>query len=279
MSIMQLCRAAGLPRSDYYYYANSKKDASKDDEVIGLICRLPEPVRLYGGNKTKSQKIKQLFGITINHKRMGRICRTNNFLARNRRKRFPDNYYRTLAENRSNLPDNRLNRNFHSAEPSRKLCTDVSYFRTQKDWLYFSPVMDLYNRKIIAYAISDRNNQDLITETIKNLLKQGEFRGAVLHSDQGCLYRTNSYKRQLSEAGITQSMSRKGNCWDNACMEHFFSTVKIESGYNAKLKTNPATYRQTKKLIEKFVEFYNNERISKQLNWGAPSQFSLKTVQ
>ena len=104
------------------------------------------------------------------------------------------------------------------------------------------------------------------------LLALGNLDGSILHSDQGVLYTSKKWRKRLKKNGIIQSMSRKGNCWDNACMEHFFGTLKVESGYDDLLKSSFLSYEETKKLIDDFIEYYNNERIQQNLGWKTPSE-------
>lgn len=269
----KLCEAAGVSKSAFYYSRKHNGQKSGDAEVISLIKKLPKRTQLRGGSKTKAQKIKQLFGVAVNHKRMARICRENGLLAKNRRRKFPEGYYNQQKENLKNLPKNILNRNFKSTKSYRKMCTDVSYFKTSGGWLYLSPVMDLHGRKIICHTFSRNNDEDLADDTLDRLFSISSFTGSLLHSDQGVLYTSKKWRRRLAEKGIVQSMSRRGNCWDNACMEHFFGTLKVESGYDDILKSGKLlSFDETKKLIDDFIEYYNNERIQKNLGWKTPNE-------
>ena len=191
----------------------------------------------------KSLELRKRFEVVVNHKRINRICRENGLLARNRRRKFPKWYYKQQKENKKNLPNNILDRNFTCEEPLKKLCTDVSFFRTTSGWLYLSPVLDLSNNKIICHVISRYNNEDLARDTLDMLFANNELRGSILHSDQGALYTSKKYRNRLREQGIIQSMSRVGNCWDNACMEHFFGTLKVESGYDDLFTFSDGSYQ------------------------------------
>lgn len=176
-------------------------------------------------------------------------------------------------ENKNNLPKNILNRDFESDRPLKKLCTDVSYFKTTEGWLYLSPILDLYGRKIVCRAISNHNDDALANSTLDNLFTLNNLEGALLHSDQGVLYTSKNWRKRLEKNGLIQSMSRRGNCWDNACMEHFFGTLKVESGYDDLLKSGKIlSFEETKKLIDDFIEYYNNERIQQNLGWKTPSE-------
>ena len=268
----KLCEVAGVSKSSFYYNKDNCSQELKDREVLDLLMKLPKKILERRGNKVKSKEIKIRFGKVVNHKRIARICRKNGLLAKNRRRKFPKDYYRQQNENKKNLPKNILNRNFESREPLKKLCTDVSYFKTSSGWLYLSPVLDLCGRKVQCYSVSPRNDDSLSGETLDKLLALGNLDGSILHSDQGVLYTSKKWRKRLKKNGIIQSMSRKGNCWDNACMEHFFGTLKVESGYDDLLKSGLLSYEETKKLIDDFIEYYNNERIQQNLGWKTPSE-------
>ena len=207
----------------------------------------------------------------MNHKRIERICQENELLANNRRRKHPKGYYKQQKESQKEIPQNILNRDFDSDEPMKKLCSDVTYFKTTDGWLYLSAVLDLHRRKIVSYIMSKHNDEKLALDTIESLRETGELKGLLFHTDQGSIYFGIEFRKKIKEYGIVQSMSRRGNCWDNACMEHFFGTLKVESGYDECLNKKLMSYENTKKLIEDFINYYNNERIQKNLNWQAPN--------
>ena len=268
----KLCEVAGVSKSSFYYNKNNDSQELKDKEILDLLLKLPKKILRKRGSKAKAREIKRRFGKVVNHKRIARICRENALLATNRRRKFPKDYYKQQKENKKNLPKNILNRDFESSEPLKKLCTDVSYFRTTEGWLYLSPVLDLCGRKILCYSVSPHNDEALAKETLDKLFALGKLDGSILHSDQGVLYTSKKWRKCLKKNGVIQSMSRKGNCWDNACMEHFFGTLKVESGYDDLLKSGLLSYEETKKLIDDFIEYYNNERIQQNLGWKTPSE-------
>lgn len=264
-----------IARSTFYYCnktSNSKKQ--KDKVVLDLLYKLPANILRQRGSKTKTMELRKQFGFFANHKRIARICSKYGLLATNRCKKFPNDYYVKQKENNENLPKNILNRNFISAVPLKKICTDVSFFRTTEGWLYLSLAIDLYNSKVVAYKISKHNDEKLAHKTLDQLLKLGDLTGTLLHSDQGSIYTAKEYRKRLKENGIRQSMSRRGNCWDNACNERFFGTLKVESGFNDLLKTGLLSYKKTEELIDNFINYYNNERIQKKLGWKTPSEFT-----
>ena len=270
----KLCEVAGVSKSSFYYNKDNDSQELKDKEVLDLLLQLPKKILYKRGSKAKAHEIERRFGKVVNHKRIARICRKNGLLATNRRRKFPKDYYKQQKENKKNLPKNILNRDFESPEPLKKLCTDVSYFRTTSGWLYLSPVLDLCGRKVVCHSVSPHNDEALSEDTLNKLFALGKLDGAILHSDQGSLYTAKQWRKRLKKNGIIQSMSRKGNCWDNACMEHFFGTLKVESGYDDLLKSGLLSYEETKKLIDDFIYYYNNERIQQNLGWKTPSEIA-----
>lgn len=266
----KLCEVAGVSKSTFYYNRDNNLQEMKDGDTLALLKNLPPNILKRRGNKAKSKELKKRFDVIVNHKRIGRICREYGLLAQNRRRKFPKDYYKQQKENKKNLPKNILNRDFTSSEPLKKLCTDVSYFHTTKGWLYLSPVLDLHRSQIIAYSVSNHNDEKLASDTLDKLFSLGDLTGSLLHSDQGVLYTSKKWRKRLGKKGVIQSMSRKGNCWDNACMEHFFGTLKVESGYDELIKIRTPTEKEVRELIDNFIKYYNNERIQQKLGWEPP---------
>lgn len=265
-----MLKVAEISKSTYYYNKFNKED-KRDEEVLELIKKLPLISQKSSGSKTKSNMIKNDMGIIINHKKMARICKKYGILAQNRRNKHPKDYYKEHNENSKKYP-NILNRDFESNKPLNKLCTDVSYFKTTSGWLYLSAIMDLFNREIIAYSMSSSNDEKLVIDSI-NKLPRVFSQDIILHSDQGRVYNSLRYNNLLEKLKIKQSMSRRGNCWDNACIEHFFGTLKVESGYNLTLRKKLLDYDSLKNLINEYISYYNNTRLVKNLGWKTPVEY------
>ena len=163
--------------------------------------------------------------------------------------------------------DNILNRQFTAAKPNEKWLTDVTEFKCSDGKLYLSPILDVFNREIVAYSMSRRPNSAMVARMLKDAVsKLTDKNQVLLHSDQGVLYRTADYRRLLAEQSIVQSMSRKGNCWDNAPMESFFATLKTECFYQADT-LSAAELMQT---IDDYMQYYNHERCSLKLKKLSP---------
>lgn len=156
--------------------------------------------------------------------------------------------------------ENLLNRDFHADAPNKKWVTDISYIHTSEGVLYLSMIRDLYDNSIVAYKTATQQTVSLVLDTIRLAMKAEKKRVAaelLLHSDQGFQYTSQGYFNLTQEYGITPSMSRRGNCYDNAMAENFFSILKSECIYRQKIKT----FQQARDLIDDFIYFYNHERI------------------
>ncbi len=166
---------------------------------------------------------------------------------------------------------NLLNRNFHAEAPNRKWVTDISYIQTKQGVLYLSMIRDLYDNSIVAYKTGTQQTVNLVLDTIRLAMK-GEKKAAAaelqLHSDQGFQYTSQAYLNLTQEYGITPSMSRRGNPYDNAVAENFFSILKTECIYRHK----PATFSEANEMIDRYIHFYNHDVIYK--GWITPPKIT-----
>ena len=156
--------------------------------------------------------------------------------------------------------ENLLNRDFHADVPNQKWVTDISYIHTDEGVIYLSTIRDIYDNSIVAYKTAVQQTVSLVLDTIRLAMKDEKKRVAAelqLHSDQGFQYTSQGYFNLIQEYSITPSMSRRGNCYDNAMAENFFSILKTECIYRQKIRT----FQQAKELIDDFIYFYNHERI------------------
>jgi putative transposase len=178
--------------------------------------------------------------------------------------------YKSYKGEQGRIVPNILDRGFKAEQPNQKWVTDVTEFNVSGQKLYLSPVIDLYNQEIICYELSDRPNfKSIMNMMDKALKKAGENKALLLHSDQSWQYQMKKHQTLLKENGITQSMSRKGNCLDNAIIENFFGILKSELFY---LKKYTSIF-ELKKEIEEYIYYYNNERIKLNLNEMSPIKY------
>lgn len=204
-------------------------------------------------------------GIVINHKTVLRLMKILGLKSIIRVKK-----YRSYRGEQGKTAPNILQRNFKADQPNKKWATDVTEFNVSGNKLYLSSIIDLFNGEIISYNLSERP----VFAQIIDMLKKGFKRiknteNIILHSDQGWQYQMKAYQNILKEKGIVQSMSRKGNCLDNAVIENFFGTLKSEMFYIKKFKS----ITELKKEIKEYINYYNNDRIRLNLKGKSPVQY------
>jgi transposase InsO family protein len=170
---------------------------------------------------------------------------------------------------------NVLEQDFTATRPNEKWVADITYLDTQEGWLYLAAVEDLYSRKVVGWCVGERLTSDLVTDALRMAIgRQLPDKSLIAHSDRGSQYASASYQELLSKAGITCSMSRRGNCWDNAPMESFFATLKKELVY----QTRYTTRAEARQSVFEYIEvFYNRERRHSALDYVSPCQFEKAT--
>ena len=246
-----MCRFFEVSRSGYYKYLIRKDIPAKDLELAKKIEECQEiNHRTYGYRRVHIWLERQ--GIYRNPKTVLRVMQKYNLLSVVRRKKF---HYCSQYLHRY---PNALNRDFSADRPNQKWVTDISYIKTSQGFLYLSVIRDLYDNSIVAYKTAKEQSIKLVLDTIKAAKKKEKVTGELqLHSDQGFQYTSYAYFNLTQSYGIKQSMSRRGNPYDNALAENFFSILKTECIYRVKLKT----FEQARLLIGEYINYYNNYRI------------------
>jgi putative transposase len=251
-----LLRVAGLARSTFYYQQKALAGEDKHHELRAAIRATFESHKGRYGYRRVTQALR-LGGRRVNHKTVQRLMVEQHLRSRVRVKRF-----RAFSGRGSVLAPNILERDFNADRANQKWVTDMTEFKVGGKKLYLSPIMDLYNGEIISYEKS----QSPTTGMFRDMLNTAFSRLApdqypVLHSDQGWQYRMPSYRKQLDRHAVVQSMSRKGNCLDNAAIESFFGTLKSELFYLHKF----ASVEELEHGIDAYIRYYNEERIKLKL--------------
>ena len=224
----------------------------------------------YGSKRMAKHLVAEGFAERLNHKRVERVMGKFGLHAKIRRRRYPKNYYLALKDNPAERPKNILARDFCSERPMRKLVTDITYLPTSEGWAYMAAVMDLWNREIVSYRIERHMSLNLVKDVVSLLKGRGLSAETLLHSDMGWTYTHKAYIEHLKTLGIQQSMSRKGNCWDNAGMENFFGLMKSET---IKQSRQLLSVDEMSRLIDDYIYWYNNQRIQKKLGYLSPVDF------
>lgn len=247
-----MCRFFEVSRSGYYDYVKRMDRVAFDQALAEKVGQCQRRVgKTYGYRRIHIWLKKQ--GICRNPKTILRVMQKYGLLSETRRRRK----YRQMGEHLHKYP-NLLNRQFTAQRPNQKWVTDISYIHTGQGVLYLSVIRDLYDNSIVAYKMGTEQTVRLVLDTIKAARKKGKVTKELqLHSDQGFQYTSPAYFNLTQAYGITPSMSRRGNCYDNAMAENFFSILKTECIYRAK----PASFTEARDLIDEYIWFYNNERI------------------
>ena len=250
-SISEMCRFLGVSRSGYYDFVARLEIPDKDLPIAEKIKECQSKCgKTYGYRRVhlwlESERIYR------NPKTVLRIMQKYDLLSVIRRKK-----YRKYTDVIHRYP-NILNRNFKADRPNQKWVTDISYIHTAQGILYLSIIRDLYDNSIVAYKTSTTQNVALVLNTIKAAKKKEKVTAELqLHSDQGFQYTSHGYFKLTQSYGITPSMSRRGNPYDNSLAENFFSILKTECINRVKLKT----FNEARLLIDQYIYFYNNQRI------------------
>lgn len=204
-------------------------------------------------------------GHVINHKTVSKLMGSLGLKSLIRRKK-----YRSYRGDVGRIAPNLLQRKFLADRPCQKWATDITEFKVRDKKLYLSPIMELFNGEIVSYSLSESPNFKQVSEMLCKAFKGlGEQTGLILHSDQGWQYQMRAYQNMLKKQGVRQSMSRKGNCLDNAVIENFFGTLKSELFYLKKY----VNISELEKDIKQYIEYYNNDRIKLNLKGMSPVKY------
>ena len=249
--VSEMCRFFKVSRSGYYGFVSRMDIPAFDLPLAEKIkeCQV-QCGRTYGYRRVHIWLERH--GIHHNPKTILRVMQKYGLLSVIRRKK-----YRNYGDYLHRYP-NLLNRNFKAERPNQKWATDISYIHTKQGVLYLSIIRDLYDNSIVAYKTGTEQNINLVLSTIKAAKKKEKVTAELqLHSDQGFQYTSHGYFKLIQEYHITPSMSRRGNPYDNALAENFFSILKTECIYRTKLQS----YEQARLLIDEYIHFYNHQRI------------------
>lgn len=272
-SIVLMCRVLGVSRSGFYRWQSrpiSERDLRREFVESQVLETYATYKARYGAPRI-AEELKGL-GISCSTNYIAKILRLQGLKAHNG-KAF--NYGgHALAMN--NVADNLFWRNFSAEKPNEKWTTDITYIWVNDRWLYLATVMDLFSRCIVGWALDTSMTEQLITDALHMAFKRREIEpGLIVHSDRGVQYRSQGYVDFMRQHGATPSMSRKGNCWDNAPMESFFSRLKVELIYTEQF----GSIEEAKSGIFEYIEvFYNRLRRHSAIGYVAPAEFERRAA-
>jgi transposase InsO family protein len=263
-----MCRVLGVSRSGYYAW-QTRPESRRSIENSRLLERIKslhkKSRRTYGSPRVHSQLVRE--GECCSRGRVQRLMSKHGIRAKQRRK------FVVTTESKHDLPvaENILGREFVVEAPDKVWVSDVTYIPTDEGWLYLAGVLDLCSRRTVGWSMSESLERTLVVDALKMAYRQrNPGAGLIHHSDRGVQYASEEYRKLLTSYGMRMSMSRKGDCWDNAPMESFFGTLKRELIHHRRYRTREEARRE----IFEFIEvFYNRERLHSSLGYMSPADF------
>jgi putative transposase len=270
--IERMCRVLGVGRSGYYAWRSrpaSQRARANEALWVQIQAEYETSRDTYGSPRIHAALQRQ--GVRCSRKRIARLMQLHQIRARTRKKRHP---LTTQREAGAMPAPNLLNQEFSASVPNQKWVSDITYIETAEGWLYLAVVLDLFSRRIVGWAMADHMETSLVEAAWNMALVQRHPQTGLLHhSDQGRQYSSTTYQSALAALHCQVSMSRVGNCYDNAAMESFFATLKTECA------TQPfATRTQARSTIFEYIEaWYNRQRLHSSLGYLSPTEFERKS--
>jgi len=271
--ISTICPVLGVKRSSYYSWKN-RPEGKREKENIKLLQEIKKIYvnnkEIYGSPRICSE-LKDM-GIKCGKNRVAKIMKNNGIISKIKKKYR----YKSKCSNNLNMCENILNRSFKIDRPDIVWVSDITYIPTKEGWLYLCIVLDLYSRKVVGWSMNNNMKTELAIKALQMaIINRKPDEKIIFHSDRGVQYTSNSFREILLKNRIIQSMSRSGNCWDNACAESFFHTLKAElikhASYNSR--------REAELSIFEYIEiFYNRKRRHSYLNYMSPVKFEEKII-
>jgi transposase InsO family protein len=267
-TVEMMARVFEVSRSGYYAWKKREKSKRdwEDEILIQEITRIQKKVKYRYGSPRVTAELKRR-GFVVGHNRIARLMRENG-LRRRARKRFRST---TQSNHTKPVAENLLNREFSVDKPNKVWASDITYIATAEGWLYLCVFIDLFSRKVVGWSMSTRLKTDFVLQALMmGILSRKPPKGLIVHSDRGSQYCGNVFRRRLNRYGYIQSMSRKGDCWDNAPVESFFKTLKEELCGHRSFRSR----REARTAIFEYVEvFYNRVRLHSTLGYCTPDEY------
>ncbi len=274
-SIQRMCRVLGVARSGYYAWRQRGREPSpRRRQQAVLDQRVAQAYQRRKGRSGAPRLALDLVddGLAVNRKTVAASLRRQGLRAKAARK------FKATTNSRHSLPvaPNLLEQDFTAMAPNQKWVGDITYLATGEGWLYLAVLIDLYSRKVIGWAMSDRMTADLVGDTLKMALWRRKMpKKVIVHSDRGSQYCSPLYQSLLIQHDLKCSMSAKGNCYDNACAESFFHSLKIEAIHGERFETRAAMRRQVFEYIELD---YNRQRRHSAIGMISPEAFEARMI-
>ena len=270
-----------IARSSFYSQQKPTLKKVKDTELSKKIEQIQKAYFFTIGRRRMGTLLQKEFGIDVGEGQIHRVMKTHHLSAQIRQIKKTKPHAGKAYQ--GSLPENILDRQFEADAPLQKLVTDVTYVpyyeHGEWHWGYLSLVQDLFDRSIVAWVFARKQDISLSLKTLQILSFRGVKPGAMLHSDRGSIYTATIFRETLSRMGVKQSFSRRGNCHDNATMECFNGTFKVEALYNKLWSTERPNFMEQNTLIANYVDFYNNKRPCSVIGNMTPNEYKSKFLE
>jgi len=267
-TVTAILSALGVPRSSYYRWMAEDllPVLAVEEEAIIELCK---KTNYRNGHRKIKALLKKEYQIKLNRNTVQKIMQKHHLQCRVKPKRK----WKSQGESVMVTP-NMLERNFTASEPNQKWVTDITYLQYGSATLYLSTIMDLFNNEIVAYKIYDHQQTPLVIDTLNEaLIRRGNPEGVIVHSDQGSVYTSYAYQEFMKRNHLVGSMSRRGNCWDNAVIESYHSNLKTEEFQYVKF--NSISNVRVVEKVDAYLQHYNEERIQEKLGYLTPKEFGV----
>ena len=267
--LAHLLKATQLARSVFYYHRKAQQKNDRYAQEKSLITQIFHEHKGRYGYRRIMWALRRL-GYWLNHKTVQKLMNQLGLKSIVRPKR-----YRSYRGSVGKIAPNVLKRDFSADKPNQKWVTDVTEFKVQGQRVYLSPIIDVFNQEVVSYQIKQSAHLPLVLDMLKSALKKLKpSERPILHSDQGWHYQMSQYRMMLEEQGLTQSMSRKGNCLDNAVAENFFGLLKTEFYHGRKFES----VEEFVKELEAYITYYNHKRIKVKLKGLTPVEYRCQAL-
>jgi len=264
-----MCRLLGVSRNGYYQHDRRRRNEKPDPEHQAMLAAVKEIAEgsgySYGSRRMK--RALNALGCPVGRRKARSLMREAGIRARYRKK------YRVTTNSNHKQPvfENVLERDFTTAKPDRVYVSDITYIWTQEGWLYLTVFIDLFNRRVVGWSMGSRMKTGLVTDALRMAMwRRRPEAGLIVHSDRGSQYASKAYRRLLKANGFVGSMSRKGDCWDNAVAESFFASLKKE---RVQWKHYQTRVEAQQDILDYIVMFYNSHRLHSYLDYHSPNDY------
>lgn len=264
-----MCRLIGVSRNGYYRWM--REGERRNDPMLDFWIEqiFKDSMQTYGARRLQ-KTLERKYGWIVSRRRIARVMKRLGLRAKMKRR------FRVLTtDSKHNLAisPNRINQDFYATAPNQAYVGDITYIATKEGWLYLATVIDLFARPVLGWAMDDSMHTDLIVLALSNARsKRTTLNGAIFHSDRGSQYASDQFKNELNHYGMIQSMSAKGNCYDNAVAESFFHTLKTELTHHIVFQTK----QEAINTINQYIHFYNRSRLHSYNDYRSPMEAELK---